>query len=104
MKNRNYGIRGRAHDCLNHTYQADIKEFNLKIAPPTTKKLCAVFLKAPFWGHLFIIYINDMHEEILNSVTVHFADDTELSCWDKNVKQLKKKLNDDLNQFTSAYI
>ena len=45
---------------------------------------------------LFLIYINDLHKVIKNSITFHFADDTELTCWDKNSQKLMKKMNNDL--------
>ena len=45
---------------------------------------------------LFLIYLNDLHNAIDNSLTYHFADDTELTCLDSNIRQLQKKLNLDL--------
>ena len=35
---------------------------------------------------LFLVYLNDLHNAIKNCTTFHFADDTELTCWDKNSK------------------
>ena len=47
---------------------------------------------------LFLIYINDMHNAITYSTTRHFADDTNLLIKGKNLKQMKKHLNYDLDQ------
>ena len=47
---------------------------------------------------LFLIYINDMHNAIKYSTTRHFADDTNLLIKGKNLKQMKKHLNYDLDQ------
>ena len=46
---------------------------------------------------LFLVYLNDLHKAVNNSITYHFADDTELSCWDTDKKRLRNKINSDLN-------
>ena len=45
---------------------------------------------------LFVIYINDLHNAILNSQFCHFADDTHLLNISKCPKKFQKQLNIDL--------
>ena len=45
---------------------------------------------------LFLIYINDLYTTINFCTTRHFADDTNLLIKNKSLKQLKKRLNLDL--------
>ena len=45
---------------------------------------------------LFLIYINDMHLAVKNSILHHFADDTNLLYSNKSIKVLRKKVNIDL--------
>ena len=45
---------------------------------------------------LFLLYINDLHNAMKHSQTIHFADDTSLVLKNKSLKQLKKHLNIDL--------
>ena len=46
---------------------------------------------------LFLIYINDMHLAVKQSTIYHFADDTNLLFSCKSQKELRKKMNNDLN-------
>ena len=41
---------------------------------------------------LFLVYINDLHLCIQNSITYHFADDTNFLCIGKSLKKIKKRL------------
>ena len=59
-----------------------------------------VFPKDLSLGHLFLIYINDLHLTIYNSITHHFADDTNLVCFGKSLKSLNNKINNDLRYLT----
>ena len=45
---------------------------------------------------LFLIYINDLHNLIKHSDIHHFADDTNLLCASKSIKDIKRKVNFDL--------
>ena len=45
---------------------------------------------------LFLIYINDLHISIKNSIVYHFADDTSLLQIDKSYHKIQKNLNHDL--------
>ena len=46
---------------------------------------------------LFLIYINDMHTSVKKSIIHHFADDTNLLCSGKNLKNLRKTMNKELS-------
>lgn len=55
------------------------------------------FPRALFQDHsFFLIYINDLHLAIKNSLTYHFADDTGLLLTSPSLKTAQKKLNYDL--------
>ena len=45
---------------------------------------------------LFIIFINDLHNSVAHSVTLHFADDTNLLYADKSLKRINRYINHDL--------
>ena len=46
---------------------------------------------------LFLIYINDMHHSVMSATVYHFADDTNLMCFSKNLKRLRKDFDLDLD-------
>ena len=50
---------------------------------------------------LFLVYINDLHLCIQNSITYHFADDTNFLCIGKSLKKIQKKVNSDLKKLVS---
>jgi len=45
---------------------------------------------------LFLLYINDLHFAIINSIVHHFADDTNLVCISNDLKSLVRSINLDL--------
>ena len=45
---------------------------------------------------LFLIYINDLNQAVVHSVTHHFADDTNLLYINASLKKLNKHINHDL--------
>ena len=45
---------------------------------------------------MFIIYINDLHNSVCYSTSIHFADDTSLVFTEKSLKELNRKVNRDL--------
>ena len=49
---------------------------------------------------LFLMYINDLHLSVKNSMVHHFADNTNLLCIDKSLKLLCIKINYDLKCIT----
>ena len=57
--------------------------------PRVLKQLLVVVPQGPALGPALFLYINDLQNAFSKSVIRHFADDTN----DKNLIQLKKKLN-----------
>lgn len=49
---------------------------------------------------LFLIYINNLHHAMKYSLVHHFADDTNLICFNKSLKSLSKRINIDLKLLT----
>ena len=45
---------------------------------------------------MFIIYINDLHNSVCYSTSIHFADDTSLVFTEESLKELNRKVNRDL--------
>ena len=97
-KLRHYGIRGKALDTLrsylsNRSHCVEIQDVKsdyviVEHGVPQGSVLGPL---------LFIIYINDLHNCIENSETIHFADDTSLLCRETSLKKLTKKINRDLS-------
>ena len=91
-----YGVKGNAlhwlHDYLTNRKQCVILDETSPYLPIT----CGVPQGSILGPLLFIIYINDMHKAVLNSNIHHFADDTNLIYSCKNIKTLRKKMNEDL--------
>ena len=51
---------------------------------------------------LFLIYINDLHNKVIQYCKVHhFADDTNLFHTNKSVKNLNKLVNSDMKQLNN---
>ena len=96
-----YGVKGNAlywlRDYLTNRKQCVILDESSSYLPIT----CGVPQGSILGPLLFTIYINDMHKAVLNSIVYHFADDTNLIYSCKNIKVLRKNMNDDLS---SIYI
>ena len=93
-----YGIRGSYNDWL-RSYLTNRKQFVTlgNSASNHGKITCGVPQGSVLGPLLFLIYINDMNKAVKNSIVHHFADDTNLLCSKKNLKELRKTMNDDLS-------
>ena len=92
-----YGIRGignkwfksylsnRSQHTYIQGYESEIKAINHGV--PQGSILCPL---------LFLIYINDLHNAIKNSIVYHFADDTNLLNTNTSPKKIQKQVNSDL--------
>ena len=94
-----YGISGPAlawfTSYLNNRHQRVSIDGNMSDYRRITRGVPQVSILGPL---LFLIYLNDLHNAIKNSTTIHFADDTELTCWERNANKLRRKLNEDLQR------
>ena len=92
-----YGIRGVANawlkSYLSNRHQCVKYEDVLSEVMPIT---CGVPQGSILGPLLFLLYINDMNKALKFSTTYHFADDTNLLCSSKNMKDLRKAMNKDL--------
>ena len=91
-----YGINGNAlywlRDYLSNRSQCVMLNESSQFLPIT----CGVPQGSILGPLLFTIYINDMHKAVLNAIVYHFADDTNLLYSSKNIKTLRKSMNEDL--------
>ena len=92
-----YGIRGIANiwlkSYLSNRYQCVKYEDVISERLPIT---CGVPQGSILGPLLFLLYINDMNKALTFSTTYHFADDTNLLCSGKSLKDLRKSVNKDL--------
>lgn len=92
-----YGIRGVVNKWF-HSYLSNRKQYVYLagVKSKILKILHGVPQGSVLGPLLFIIYINDLHNAILNSKTTHFADDTSLIYSNQSLKTIERKLNVDL--------
>ena len=96
-KLEHYGIRDNAFKWIK-SYLSERTQFvKLNGVCSENQQICCGVPQGSILGPLlFIIYINDMHNSIKISTVHHFADDTNLLFSSKNIKEIKKTLNNDL--------
>ena len=92
-----YGIRGISNEWFS-SYLSNRQQC-VKLDGKKSSLLdisCGVAQGSILGPLLFLIYINDMKNSVKHSILHHFADDTNLLCSDKDEKNLRKKMNEDL--------
>ena len=92
------GVKGSAlrlfKSCLTHREQV-CKIDNIISTPKNIK--CGVPQGSNLGPLLFLLYINDLPNCLVNSVPAMFADDTNITISAKNAEDLEEKLNNELN-------
>ena len=92
-----YGVRGQAHLWF-ESYLTDRKK-TVRIASVDSslmKILCGVPQGSILGTLLFLLYIYDLRHATQTSLVHHFADDTNLIVSDRNLKNLRLKMNEEL--------
>ena len=94
----NYGIRGNANLWFRSYLSNHLQSVNINsIHSDKTIVSCGVPRGSILGPLLFLLYINDMNTCVKHSTIFHFADDTNLLLSSKTIKDLRKKMNSDLN-------
>ena len=92
-----YGIRGKSNEWFASYFSGRQQKVSLKgVTSEYSDISCGVPQGSILGPLLFILYINDMHCAIKNSLVHHFADDTNLLCSHKDPQMLRKMMNNDL--------
>ena len=97
QKLNHYGIKGTSYKWF-QSYLTNRKQFvYVNKTSSETKAISDRVSQGSILGPLlFIIFINDLHCAIPNSLVHHFADDTNLLLSNKSLKKLTLNINHDL--------
>ena len=86
-----YGIRGQANKWFSSYFSRRQQKVSLNGESSNYSKIsCGVPQGSILGPLLFLLYINDMHCAMKNSLVHHFADDTNLLCSNKDPKEAKE--------------
>ena len=93
-----YGIKGAYNSWLSSYLSNRWQYVTLGNTKSQNRKVsCGVPQGSVLGPLLFLIYINDMNKALKNCITHHFADDTNLLCSKRNLKELRKTMNEELS-------
>ena len=101
-KLNHYGIRGVSNDWFKlylsyHNQYVSINEYESGLVAIN----CGVAQGSALRPLLFLLYINDLNQEIKFCKVHHFADDTNLLCLSNSIKKLNKQVNADLKHLVN---
>ena len=92
-----YGIRGVANKWFSSYLSNRYQKVSLNgVSSQRLPITCGVPQGSILGPLLFLVYINDMHLSVEHSLIYHFADDTNLLYSCKSFKDLRKRVNKDL--------
>ena len=92
-----YGLRGIVNSWFKSYLEGRQQHVTIDGVSSQYKNImCGVPQGSILGPLLFLLYINDMHRAVKHSIIHHFADDTNLLYSNKNLKQLRKRINEDL--------
>ena len=98
-KLNHYGIRGVANKWFSSYLSNRYQKVSLNGVPSQRLPItCGVPQGSILGPLLFLIYINDTNLAVEHSTIYHFADDTNLLYSCKSFKELRKRVNKDLQQ------
>ena len=92
-----FGIRGCCNDWFRSYLSERLQFVTIRNSNSSSRQVSHGVPQVSVLGPLlFLIYINDLHLAIKHSETFHFADDTHLLHFAKNISSLCSKINADL--------